>query len=234
MQGEWTWCVHMNNITNAPSKIYERLSPATRGAAVVLLIVIPDWISRGGFWYTSAVASWPSLKAAYASPYGKITLIVLALVLIWLDQRRITRKKPKPQGPATLKDRTLQLRDQMQAFLDGLGPMPQGRYANFTGASQVHAGPDWRTPSGPMHNSAIVRASGPLSQRMAKVDYGYELHFKVPLLRIYNEYGFRGVLDTQMKDLLFKQEQYNREAALRDTIQALSRLAELEEATYPD
>jgi hypothetical protein len=206
------------------------MSKTTRGALVVLLIVIPDWISRGGFWYGSAVAAWPSLKQAYGSPYGKLTLIVLAFLLLILDQRRITRKKMGPHGPSTLKDRTLQLRDRMQAFLDGLGAMPEG----YMGTSQIRAGPDWRSPDGVMHNSAIVRASGPLSQRMAKVDYGYELHFAKPLLRIYNEFGFRGVIDKQMKDLLSEKEQYNRELALRDIVQALSRLAELEEATYPD
>jgi hypothetical protein len=220
----------MNSIADVVKSIYVRLSKTTRSALIVLLIVIPDWVSRGGFWYSSAVASWPSLRAAYASPYGKLSLIVLAFLLIWLDQRRITRQKAEPHGPFTLKDRTLQLRDQMQAFLDGLGPMPEG----FMGTSQVRAGPDWRSPGGPMHNSAIVRATGPLSQRIAKVDYGYELYFAAPLLQIYNEFGFRGVIDKEMKDLLFKQEQYNREAALRDTVQALSRLAELEEATYPD
>ncbi len=220
----------MNSISDAVKSAYGRLSKTTRIALIVLLIVIPDWVSRGSFWYGSAVASWPSLKAAYASPYGKLSLVVLAFLLIWLDQRRITRKKAQPHDPATLKDRTLQLRDRMQAFLDGLGPMPQG----FMGTSQVRAGPDWRSPDGPMHNSAIVRASGPRSQRIAKVDYGYELYFAAPLLRIYNEFGFRGVMDKQMKELLFQKEQFNRELVLRDMVQALSRLAELEEATYPD
>jgi len=119
----------------------------------------------------------------------------------------------------------------MQAFLDGLGPMPRD---GMVGTSQVRAGPDWRSPDGIMHDSAIVRASGSLSQRMAKVDYGYELYFAAPLLRLYNEFGFRGVMDRQMKELILKKEQFNRELELRDTVQALSRLAELEEASYPD
>jgi len=220
----------MDSIADAVKSVNVRLSKTTRSALIVLLIAIPDWASRGGFWYSSAVASWPSLKAAYASSYGKLSLVVLAFLLIWLDQRRITRKKGEPHGPVTLKDRTLQLQDRIQAFLDGLGPMPKG----FTGTSKIRAGPDWRSPDGPMHNSSIVRVNGLLSQRMAKVDYGYELYFAVPLLRIYNEFGFRGVMDTQMKDLLFQNEPYNREAALRDMVQALSRLAELKEASDPD
>jgi hypothetical protein len=37
---------------------------------------------------------------------------------------------------------------------------------------------------------------------MAKVDYGYELYFAAPVLRIYNEFGFRGAIDAEMKDLI--------------------------------
>src|SRR5580698_10484502 len=100
----------MNSIADAIKSMYGRLSITTRSALIVLLIVVPDWVSRGGFWYTSAIASWPSLKMAYASPYGKITLIALALLFIWLDQRRITRKKTEPVDLDSLKGRTLQLR----------------------------------------------------------------------------------------------------------------------------
>jgi len=221
----------MEKITVAVKNRYRRLSKTTRGALIVLLIVVPDWASREGFWYRFAAAAWPLLKRAYASSYGKLTLVVLAFLLIWLDQRRITRKRSASHDGDTLKGRTLKLHDEIQSFLDGLGPMPQDE---MMGISQVRAGPDWRSADGIMHDSAIVRATGRLSQRMAKVDYGYELHFAAPLLRIYNEFGFRGVIDQQMKDLIFKKEPYNREVALRDIVQALSRLAELEEAAYPD
>jgi len=88
--------------------------------------------------------------------------------------------------PKTLKGRTLELQDRIRAFLDGLVPMPQG----FTGTSQVRACPDWRSPDGHMHNSSIVRVNGPLSQRMAKVDHEYELHFAVPLCGVTTNSGF--------------------------------------------
>ncbi len=156
----------------------------------------------------------------YLKPWIAPALFLLAIFFFEYDRR-------KPHDPRTLKGRTSKLRDQMKAFLDGLGPMPQDE---TTGVHQVRVGPDWRSPDGIMHNSAIVRATGPMSQRIAKVDYGYELYFAAPALRIYNEFGFRGVMDDQMKELLFKKQQYNKEFALMDMIQALSRLAELKEA----
>jgi hypothetical protein len=224
----------MNSIADAVKGFYARLSPFTRGALALLLIVVPDWSSRGGFWYSFVLGSWPTLKGAYESPYGKLALVVLALLVIWLDQRRLTRNQLGKQDPLTLRDRTLDVMNRMQTFLDELGPMPQGEFARFTGASQVRAGPDWRSPAGTMHDSAIVRANGGLSQRMAKVDYGYELYFASDVLRIYNEFAFRGVMDTRLKDLLFKEKRYKEETEMREIIQALSRLSELEEGTYPD
>jgi hypothetical protein len=188
----------------------------------LIVFVIQRWGDIG-----SAISLYGAIKGNLHTllPFLAPALFLLALLFFERDRRKTKRPDPK-----TLKGRTLLLVDRMQAFLDKLGPMPQDE---FTGALQVRAGPDWRSPTGAMHDSAIVRASGPLSQRIAKVDYGYELLFSSDVLCIYNEFAFRGVMDTGLKDLLFKSKQYKEEMEMRQILQALSRLSELEEGTYP-
>lgn len=205
---------------------YKSIKGWAVAALAVIVFIVQRWGDLG-----SAVSLYGAIRGSAHLWVPFLPLILFALAVLFFELDRRSAKRPNPKS---LRGRTIQLRDRMQKFLNDLGPMPQGPFATFTGASQVRAGPDWRSPQGTMHDSAIVRANGDLSKRMAKVDYGYELFFASDVLRIYNEFAFRGVMDSQLKDLLYKSEGYKEEQGMRQIIQALSRLAELEEGTYPD
>ncbi len=62
----------------------------------------------------------------YAS-IGRLAIVSVGLLLIWLDQVRITKKLhgKKPYDEETLKGRTLKLRDDIQAFLETIGSIPE-------------------------------------------------------------------------------------------------------------
>jgi hypothetical protein len=194
--------------------------------SAVIVFTVQRWGDVG-----SAISLYGAIKNNTHTWLPFLPLILFALAILFFE---LERRKAKYPNPKTLRGRTLQLRDRMQAFLDELGPIPQGDQARFTGISQVRVGPNWRAADGSLDDSDIVRVRGPISQREAQVDYGYELHFANDVLRIYNEFGFRGVMDTKLKEVLFVRAGYKEERGVRDVIQALSRLAELEEASRPD
>lgn len=166
----------MNSIADGVKQIYKRLSPRTRGALIVLLIVIPDWMSRGGFWYGSAVASWPLLKAAYASPYGKLALIVLAFLLILLDQRRITHKKTAPRYTDSLQGRVLQLRDEVQQFLKDVGEEP----------------PETKREPGMTERDYQIAQNRDAVNWSAKIGHGFALRFADRAKQLFHECGEAG------------------------------------------
>jgi hypothetical protein len=41
---------------------------------ILVLIVLPDWIARGQFWYGAAAWGWPFLRAFYNSEVGRLVL----------------------------------------------------------------------------------------------------------------------------------------------------------------
>jgi len=196
-------------------RIYDRIQQSwkTRSGLIVLLIVIPDWVSRGGFWYSSALWIWPSLKKAYDSPYGKISLVALAFLAIWLDQRRLTRTETHEHDLATLKGRTLKLKDDMQAFLDN---MPKA--SGYLGASQ---------------QGTIERLSTQASFIMGRLEHGYYLQFADRISRIYHEFGERGVQDKELTRAI-AEKKYEQALTYGTIIDALTRLAGCPEASADD
>jgi hypothetical protein len=201
----------MNSIADAVKKLYARLSPATRGALVVLLIVIPDWVSRGGFWYGFALGAWPFLKQAYASPFGKLTLIALAFVLIWLDQRRIGRARLKSYDLGTFKGRALKLRDDIQEFYNN-APQPAG--------GQI---------AGENRDDFTKRVLSASSRRVDYLVNGYAWRFHDRALVIYYQFGERGGIDVRLFDFLSRP--LKNEECYREILGGLTRLSEHVEDT---
>jgi hypothetical protein len=197
----------------AVKRIYARIQQSwtTRSGLIVLLIVIPDWVARGGFWYSTALWIWPSLKKAYDSPYSKISLVALAFLAIALDQRRLTRTRERDL--ATLKGRTLKLRDDVQAFLESV-PKATG----YLGASQ---------------QGTIERLSSQASFVMGRLEHGYYLQFADRISRIYHEFGERGVQDKELTRAI-AEKKYEQALTYGTIIDALTRLAGCPEASAND
>ena len=163
----------------------------------MLLIIVPDWVSRGDFWYGFAIAVWPKMKLAYASPYVKIGLIVLALVLIALDQRRITGRNAKDYDPDTLKGRTLKLCQDMQRFLLEMGPKP-------------------------VFDSKLPTRPTEISLWMIKLQCGFGMNFSERLRKLYWELGFNGLLPV----VLAPKTEIQDDADLREVIDFLKKRAD--------
>jgi hypothetical protein len=201
----------MNSISDAVKSAYGRLSKTTKIALLVLFIMIPDWLGRGNFWYTAVLRAWPSLKAAYASPYVKVSLLLLALAAIVLDQRRLARKAIRERDLNTLQGKTLQLRDEMRLFVDS-HPQP---LLVFRGTSRERT---------------FDRPSTSESQRLSKLEHGYCLKFADRVARIHHEFGERGVQDYELTETLLKAK-YGEPGTYTAIIDALSRLAHCPEAS---
>lgn len=105
---------------------------------------------------------------------GKWLFIVVAFVVIWLDQRRITKKLhgKKPHDVKTLRGRTLKLRDDLKQFVESVGPRPDVEPA-FGQSNQEFIKANW----------AVVMPW------MDKLKYGYELRFSEAVNRIHYQYG---------------------------------------------
>jgi hypothetical protein len=163
----------MDSIADRVKRFYERLSPFTRGALVLLLIVIPDWASRGGFWYSFLLRLWPTLKGSYESPYGKLALVILAFFVIWMDQKRLTRKlHRKGTDPNSLKYRASDLRTRIVKYLN---TMPEPEHKATT----------------PEKVQEELTAAVLWSE---KLSCGFELRFKNELNRLFLEFGEIGLL----------------------------------------
>ena len=200
---------NMNSITDGVKEAYTRLSPITQGALVLLLIVIPDWVSRGGFWYGVALAAWPRLKMTYDSPYGKLGLVILAFVLIWLDQRRLAQKRPKMYDSRTLKGRTLQLRDEIKAFYDS-APSPPPPQAD-----------------GEAKDVYLKRMFAADSRRFDYLVHGFSWRFHDRAMVINCQFGERGLMDQKLNDALL--QTMKKEDLYEEILSGLTRLSQ-----YPE
>ncbi len=164
----------------------------TAGIAVVTL-VLDRWgqLDAAKEIYSILKNHWPGWSSI--SPFIAPGLFVLALIFFQLD-RRI-----KPYDLNTLKGRTLKLRDDIQAFGDGIGPFVLG--------------PADSTLQG-------VEKSLRHSDRFI---HGYDLRFAAGVRRVYNEFGERGIHDAELDGVIDKPIDGDR--CLR-VIAGLSRLAE--------
>src|SRR5579863_8082674 len=79
-----------------------------------VLTTIPRWFGIKNFWSTHLALIWRVLIE-----HGTIAVAIACAVLIWLDHRRVLKKRePQPYDPNSVKGRTLQLRDDLQKLAD--------------------------------------------------------------------------------------------------------------------
>lgn len=139
-----------------------------------MIAIIPRWLSIGRFWY--GVGHWTWERISWLTTgWGRVSLVVAGLLFIWLDHYRRTR--PKAHDLTTLKGRTLKLCDDLQSFVDNLGPKPKVVRAPSMSAED--------------HISASWKVIAPWVDRLT---YGYELRFSDTVRKIYLEYGERSLL----------------------------------------
>jgi hypothetical protein len=148
------------------------------------------------------------------SPYlfsatGKICIFFLAVMVIYLDQRRITARIGKPH-PKSLQGRCLKVRDEMQRFLDSLGEKQKGF---LEGETQVEY---------------ITRASAETGRRWELLGHYYELNCASEVENIYHEFGVRGLHEVALERGEFRSRK--KEEDYKFIIDALSKLAETPEA----
>jgi hypothetical protein len=166
----------------------ERASNLTITAAILLVLFgIPNAFGYAQFWWSAYKWGSPHVTGFLGTALGRAILIAVALGAIALDQRRITRALhgKKKHDLKTLKGRTLQLRDEMQAFLDSVEPFP---------ATATRAGED--------RKDYIRRTWKAVGRRVNKVGHGFELRFGDAVLRIHHEFGEMGIRDSKLIEAL--------------------------------
>jgi hypothetical protein len=67
---------------------------------LLLYCAIPDWQSRDEFWSKRL----PTILAFLQTAYGRLTIIVLAGIVIWLDHRSVMKKRTERQQPGNVQD----------------------------------------------------------------------------------------------------------------------------------
>lgn len=140
------------------------------GVLLLLYTIPPDWSARNQYWRTHLPA-----VIAFLSNHSRTVLVAVGLALIAWDHHRIVKKRgPKPHDRKTLKGRVLQLRDDLQKFMDGLGAEPSVKY---------RVGDDeWK------------RQSLLITERSDKMHHGFELRFTDRTRTIIHELGEQGRL----------------------------------------
>jgi hypothetical protein len=141
------------------------------------------------------------------SPLIAPLLFLSALVFFEVDRRKAKRSTPYDLN--TLKGRTLELRDEMQQFLDATPSSDEG--------------------SGTVRIDYLERSSGS-SLRVVKLRFGYFSRFSAHVNQILNEFGERNLRDVRLEDALGPNRQVYDENFYRLVIDRLSRLAESPEA----
>jgi len=173
--------------------------------AILLTIVLPDWISRGNFWYHLAQRLWPVMKSVYNSEWDRLSIVIVGVLLLLVPWQRLRWKTQ--YDVTTLKGRTLELRDDMQAFLDNAHPNEQ------IGNTK--------------RQNDVLESSG-AALRVDQLHHGYEARFANRLNLIFNEFGECGLRDLVLADglagPLYKEDWY------RIVIVRLSKLAERPQA----
>jgi hypothetical protein len=161
--------------------VRERSKLAVTGLVFVVL-GLSEWYSAYGFLCAAYKWSTPYRKPAIdfiLGGWGRTSLIVFGFLLLWIDSRR--KKRPIRHSPRTLKGRVLQLKDDLQAFLDSLPAEVQpdaGRtQRDWTDAKDMV---EWRLCD---------------SLRRDKLHYGYELRFADRAKKVIAELGERGELN---------------------------------------
>jgi hypothetical protein len=143
------------------------------GMAILLYCAPPDWQGRNEFW----VHHWAVIRSI-AAGYGRAALIVVGLSMVWLDNRRLVKKRgPKPHDEGTLKGRTLKLRDEIDTFMTNLGPRPESLYDSK------------------MNDKQFLAANHASHLWVDRVHHGFMLRFHARAQNLFHEFGEIGKTD---------------------------------------
>jgi len=173
----------------------------------LLIVGLPSWITNANFWFRIGRRGWPVIAWTYNTQVGRLCLTIVGLLLIFFPWQRFKRKSD--YDITTLRGRTLKLRDEMQAFLDNSPPSRE-----YAGTTQV---------------GGLQRDTGS-SLRVVKLDHGYSLRFADTLMKLFHEYGERGVRDIELAEALNRERQVNNVVFYNTVIGSLGRLANTPEA----
>jgi hypothetical protein len=166
------------------------------GAATAIIGGLPNWHGIVLWWWEAARWIIPRL----GSTWGRVCLIAFGIALIWLDHRRVLKKRERRYDPTSLKGRALKLRDEMQAFLD-----------NAPAATK---------PSKEMTDEEILDTAF-TDPRPPKLRHGYHLLFEDRVMTIYHELGERNIEEHRLiRTGFIREEDYV------DVIQVLTGLSE--------
>jgi hypothetical protein len=158
--------------------VKERVSKLTAGAlALLILFGIPNLFGYAQFWHAAWLWSAPYLWRCVQAPLGRLAIVILGLLLIWWDQGRITRKLhgPKRHDARTVKGRVLQLRDEIEKFLETIGDAPETERKPDMSPS------DYQTA----RITDVINWAG-------KLRHGFALRFEDRLKRVSHECGEAG------------------------------------------
>jgi hypothetical protein len=136
------------------------------GLAVLALAFIPDLFGRIDFWGKNGGA-----VLRYLVAHGNVTVMVICTLVIIVDYRRVQARGKRTHDPRTLKGRTEQLKDDLEAFVNGLGEKPALQY------------------NGEMNSNQFEKANSANLLWFDRLQYGYLLRFQERVKRLYFEYG---------------------------------------------
>jgi hypothetical protein len=156
------------------------------------------------------------LRAFYNSEVGRLVLTIIGILLIFVPWNHAVDKK-REHDLATLKGRTLKLRDDMQAYLDSL---PEPKFNRFEGETT---------------EGYLQRVNTPATLRAYKLFHGYELRFANEVSRVFHEYGVRGFTDLKVADAMNRPyEAAETYAIITESLSRLAEKADTEAEVLPD
>lgn len=174
---------------------------------LMFLWALPSWISRGTFWYRIGLWLWGVLRSLCDSQAGRFAIAAIGLLLALVDWRSVFRREKKIYYDLdTLKGRTLQLRDEIKAFLDAAPPPP---------APQAE---------GETKDAYLKRMFAADSRRFDCLVHGFSWRFHDRAMVINYQFGERGLMDEKLNDALF--HPIKKEDFYEEILSGLTRLSQ--------
>ena len=159
--------------------------------------------------YLGVKDNWPRIASVIPAV---IPWIALGMAILFFESERRKSKRPIPHDLETLRGRTLQLRDDMQTFLQSAPPKDSLTREKAAGMTDVQ-----------------ILEHAQKEPRQAKLSHGYHLRFAARIMTIYHEFGERAVSATTLLGVSSHYQVLD-DDFYRRTIDLLTELAELPEA----
>lgn len=172
------------------------------GFLIFVYSVLPDYDARNRWWKERL----PSILH-FAAVHSQLTLIAIGLLVIWIDHRSLVKKRSGRAAPedTSLRGRTLALSDELRQFVNSLGPETEYEYKSAMSASEFQEINKERT------------------LRDARLHHGFQLRFADRVIRLYHEYGERGVDYGQLPQMATRLNETNERVL--EIAQTLSEMA---------